>query len=106
VQPIGGHVISYEIWTGNGTSTAAAKQVALREVPSDARVRSFTVHGSSCAILILKSKRLAVALHGEGGGDMIVEFSSGKDSSSYKPRSVNDLLFSSGLIAGPTAQSC
>ena len=99
-------MISYETWTGNGTSSALLLSRSRGELPSDARVRSFTVHGSSCAILILNSKRLAAALHGEGGGDVIVEFSSGKDSSSYKPRSVNDLLFSSGLIAGPTAQSC
>jgi hypothetical protein len=106
VQPIGGHVISYEIWTGNATTAAAAKRVALREMPVDARVRSFTVHRRSCAILILRSERLGAALHGAGGNEVIVEFSSGKSSSSYDPRSVNDLLFSSGIIAGPAAQNC
>lgn len=105
VQPIGGHVISYYEWLGDGTPVRAARAAALREMPSDTRVRSFTVHGKSCAILIVESRQLAAAL-GRGGGKVVVEFGSGADGSSYNPASVNSLLFSSGIIAGSTAQNC
>lgn len=107
VNPIAGHVISYEIWTGDGTSAAAAKRVAMRELPPDARLESFTVHGSSCAILIAYSPILQKQLgHGKAGGGVVVEFSSGPAGMSFNARSVNDLLFSSVMIAGSTQQNC
>jgi hypothetical protein len=109
VQPIGGHVISYEMRPGNGKGIAvsAAKQAALQELPPDARIRSFTVHGRSCAILIAYSGALQRQLgHGKAGGGVVVEFSSGAAEMSYSARSVNDLLLTSMMIAGPTAQNC
>lgn len=131
VQPIGGYVISYFEWLGNGTTATAAKAAALRELPSDARVVSFTVHGNTCAILIASSAQLLNALASvpdlrnveaeanklfgvhespsvlrEHLGQVVVEFGSGADESHYNPKSVNNLLFSSGTIAGSTAQNC
>jgi hypothetical protein len=100
-------VISYEIWTGDGTSSGAAKRVAMRELPADARLKSFTVHGSNCAILIAYSATLQKQLGGgKAGGGVLVEFSSGPASDRYSASSVNDLLFSSMMIAGSTAQNC
>jgi len=105
VQPIGGHVISYYEWLGNGTSAKAAKAAALQQLPADARIKSFTAHGNTCAILIVNSRKLGNLL-GRGGAEVVVEFGSGADESHYNPKSVNNLLFSSGLIAGATAQNC
>ena len=70
-------------------------------------MRSFTPHGGRCAILLAYSPSLQKELgHGKAGGGVVVEFSSGAAEVSYNPRAVNDLLFSSLIIAGPTAQNC
>lgn len=109
VMPIGGHVISYEMRPGDGKGipVSQAKQAAMNELPADAHLKSFTVHGGSCAILIAYSAALQHQLgHGKAGGGVVVEFSSGAAEDSYNARSVNDLLFSSLMIAGSTAQNC
>lgn len=109
VQPIGRYVISYEMRPGDGKGIAvsAAKRAAMAELPADARMRSFTEHGSNCAILIAYSATLQKQLgHGKASGGVVIEFSSGAAEASYNARSVNDLLFSSLTIAGSTAQNC
>lgn len=109
VQPIGKYVISYEMRPGDGKGIpiSAARQAAMAELPADTRMRSFIPHGGSCAILIAYSPSLQKQLgHGKAGGGVVVEFSSGAAEDSYNPRAVNDLLFSSLIIAGSTAQNC
>jgi hypothetical protein len=107
VEVLEGRVLSYQEWLGDGTSVGRARLAALRELPPDARVQSFTVHNDTCAIMIAASRTLGTTLrHGAAGATVIVEFKSGTDEMSYNPASVNDLRFNSGYVAGPAAQSC
>lgn len=134
VQPIGGRVTSYEMHL-DPTSTKLAKAIALRELPPDRRVVSFTVHGridspGSCAIMIVSSARLRAALQRVNYakserninkflgtpeseattrahlGEAVIELSSGANGNSYNPAAVDDLLVSSAADAGRTAQNC
>jgi len=130
VQPMSGVVISYEMHL-KPASAAQAKTTAMKELPDDAHPVSFTVHGRSCAILVVSSQRLGAALVQDKSlvrgvkkadslfgervsaaslrsqlGEAVIEFSSGAADNTYNPSAVNDLLFSSLAVAGSTAQNC
>jgi hypothetical protein len=130
VQPIDGIELSYEMHLKPVPATQA-KVTAMHELPRDARVVSFTVHGNSCAILIASSAMLAKTLGADGKfvrditatnkilgarvkpsvlrrqlGEVVIEFSSGAAGNTYDATAVNDLLLSSLAVAGSTAQNC
>lgn len=130
VKPMSGVVMSYEMHL-TPMPVSQARATAMKELPSDARPVSFTVHGKSCAILIASSPRLEATLAQNNAlvssvrkinsilgeavsasrlktqlGEVVIEFSSGAAGQTYNPSAVNDLLFSSLAVAGSTAQNC
>ena len=130
VQPMDGLVISYEMHL-KPTTVSRARAMAMHELPPDARVKSFTAHGNSCAILIASSASLGAALERDSAylhdvkrtnaflgtqlsptelkaqvREVVVEFSSGASGTTYKSSAVSDLLFSSLAVVGSRAQNC
>jgi hypothetical protein len=133
-KPTDGLILSYSMHLPSRTPVSHARTIAMGELPSDARVVSFTVHGKSCAILIASSAKLQAVLARHGDliateqetdkvfgtpesvsklraelGEIVIELSSdiaATSYSSYDPTAVDDLLFTSAIQAGPTAQNC
>jgi hypothetical protein len=134
LQPTDGLILSYSMHLPSRTPVGRARTIAMRELPTDARVQSFTVHGKSCAILIASSAKLRAVLKRHGDlivtaqetdkvfgtpesvsklttelGEVVIELSSDTAAtsySSYDPTAVDDLLLTSAVQAGPTAQNC
>ena len=134
LRPTDGLVLSYSMHLPSTTPVSRARTIAMRELPHDARVHSFTVHGNSCAILIASSAKLRAVLQRHADliataqqtdkvfgtpesasklkvelGEVVVELSSDTAAtsySSYDPAAVDDLLLTSAVQAGPTAQNC
>ena len=134
LQPTDGLILSYSMHLPSRTPVSRARTIAMHELPNDARVQSFTVHGKTCAILIASSSKLQAVLERHRDlmttaqetdrvfgtpesasklnaelGEVVVELPSDTAAtsySSYDPTAVDDLLLTSAVQAGPTAQNC
>lgn len=101
VQNDGSNIISFIESLPDGTSLAAAKQIALESLPSDTLPQSFVVsdQNGSCGFWNLTSQTLATAGQGGAGGSVSIEmaYDDSNGSPHYEPNNINTLSFEIGI---------